>query len=412
MGYNDASFFMGGFVFTSESVAPGHPDKVADRISDAVLDAALGAGGAEVASVRAAIETLVKDKTIVIAGEFRLPGQQQLGGEQLRDIAAGVVRNTGYDRRDELFNADTFDLVNLSGLQSGEIAQGVDNAGAGDQGLMFGFACSETSALMPLPLDLAHRMMRRHGEMRQKHKWLRPDAKSQVSILYEGDKASAAAAVVLSTQHDAEIDGVGDEKKRHGIVREFVIDNIIRPVLEEEGLQLPAADKLHINPTGAFVKGGPEADCGLTGRKIIVDTYGGAAPHGGGAFSGKDPTKVDRSAAYAARYLAKNIVAAGLAAKCLVQVAYAIGYAHPVSLLVNTYGGDDDGVTNCVRAICQKDGGFDLTPGGIIRHLDLLRPQYQQTAAYGHFGSNPSIDNFRWEKTDLADTLRDLYKRR
>ncbi|MGI9337582.1 MAG: methionine adenosyltransferase [Gammaproteobacteria bacterium] len=396
---------MGGFVFTSESVAPGHPDKVADRISDAVLDAALvAADGPAASSVRAAIETLVKNDAVVIAGESR----PLIDQSQLRTIAARVIRDIGYDRKDEMFNADSFSLVNLCGLQSGDIAQGVDNAGAGDQGLMFGFACSETAAMMPLPLDLSHRILRRHAEMRQKTQWLRPDAKSQVSVLYENDKPAAANAVVLSTQHDAEIDGIGDAKKRHAIVREMAVEDIIRPVLREAGLQLPAADKLHINPTGAFVKGGPEADCGLTGRKIIVDTYGGAAPHGGGAFSGKDPTKVDRSAAYAARYLAKNIVAAGLAKKCLLQVAYAIGEAQPVSLLVNTFGGgDDDAITKRVRAICGKDGGFDLTPGGIIRHLDLLRPIYEQTAAYGHFGSNPASDSFSWEKTNLADLLRD-----
>lgn len=399
------SCFMGGFVFTSESVAPGHPDKVADRISDAVLDAALvAADGPAASSVRAAIETLVKNDAVVIAGESR----PLIDQSQLRTIAARVIRDIGYDRKDEMFNADSFSLVNLCGLQSGDIAQGVDNAGAGDQGLMFGFACSETAAMMPLPLDLSHRILRRHAEMRQKTQWLRPDAKSQVSVLYENDKPAAANAVVLSTQHDAEIDGIGDAKKRHAIVREMAVEDIIRPVLREAGLQLPAADKLHINPTGAFVKGGPEADCGLTGRKIIVDTYGGAAPHGGGAFSGKDPTKVDRSAAYAARYLAKNIVAAGLAKKCLLQVAYAIGEAQPVSLLVNTFGGgDDDAITKRVRAICGKDGGFDLTPGGIIRHLDLLRPIYEQTAAYGHFGSNPASDSFSWEKTNLADLLRD-----
>ena len=406
MLYNGALLFMGGFVFTSESVAGGHPDKVADRVSDAVLDAALAAalaGGGDASSVRAAIETLVKDDTVVIAGESR----PLIDEQQLRTIAARVIRDIGYDRSDELFNADRFKFVNLCGLQSGDIAQGVDNAGAGDQGLMFGFACSETESLMPLPLDLAHRMMRRHGVLRQQYQWLRPDAKSQVSILYENNKPIAADAVVLSTQHDEVIDGIADAKKRHSIVRDMVVENIIRPVLHDAGLQLPAADKLHINPTGAFVKGGPEADCGLTGRKIIVDTYGGAAPHGGGAFSGKDPTKVDRSAAYAARYLAKNIVAAGLADKCLLQVAYAIGEAQPVSLLVNTFGGgDDEVIQKRVLALCAN-GKFDLTPGGIIRHLDLLRPIYEQTAVYGHFGSNPSSDSFSWEKTDIADLLRD-----
>ena len=397
---------MGRFVFTSESVSPGHPDKVADQISDAILDAALAAateesGASAAAGVRAAIETLVKNDKVVIAGESR----PLLDESQLRNIAARVIRRIGYDRDDEVFNADNFSLINLTDKQSGDIAQGVDNAGAGDQGLMFGYACSETAAMMPLPLDLSHRMLQLHNDLRQKTPWLRPDAKSQVSVVYENDKPVAIAAVVLSSQHDAEVEGISDSVKRHKIVREMMIEKIIQPVLADAGLQLPPADKLHINPTGAFVKGGPEADCGLTGRKIIVDTYGGTAPHGGGAFSGKDPTKVDRSGAYAARYLAKNIVAAGLAHKCLVQVAYAIGEAQPVSLLVNTYGGDDEKAEQRVRALCAG-GGFDLTPGGIIRHLDLLQPVYEQTAAFGHFGSNPASGSFSWEKTNLADMLR------
>ena len=393
---------MSRFVFTSESVSPGHPDKVADQISDAALDAALDGAG-NPAGVRAACETLLKDGKVVLAGESR----PLLDEGTLRAIAERVIRRIGYDREDEVFNARTFQLVNLMGGQSGDIAQGVDSDGAGDQGLMFGFACRETPALMPLPLDLAHRLLRRHGEMRATLSWLRPDAKSQVSVVYENDKPVGVDAVVLSAQHEAEVNGVGDEKKRHSIVREAVIENIIKPVLDEAGLQLPRAEKLHINPTGAFVAGGPEADCGLTGRKIIVDTYGGSAPHGGGAFSGKDPTKVDRSGAYIARYLAKNIVAAGLADRCLVQVAYAIGYAQPVSLLVHTHGkSDNDAVSKRVRDLCaSKESGFDLTPAGIINFLDLLRPIYEQTAAYGHFGSNPASESFPWEQTTLVGAL-------
>ena len=393
---------MSRFVFTSESVSPGHPDKVADQISDAALDAALDGAG-NPAGVRAACETLLKDGRVVLAGESR----PLLDEGTLRAIAERVIRRIGYDREDEVFNARTFQLVNLMGGQSGDIAQGVDSDGAGDQGLMFGFACKETPALMPLPLDLAHRLLRRHGEMRATLSWLRPDAKSQVSVVYENEKPVGVDAVVLSAQHEAEVGGVGEEKKRHAIVRDAVIENIIKPVLDEAGLQLPRAEKLHINPTGAFVAGGPEADCGLTGRKIIVDTYGGSAPHGGGAFSGKDPTKVDRSGAYIARYLAKNIVAAGLADRCLVQVAYAIGYAQPVSLLVHTHGkSDNDAVSKRVRDLCaSSESDFDLTPAGIINFLDLLRPIYEQTAAYGHFGSNPASESFPWEQTTLVGAL-------
>ncbi len=402
---------MGDFVFTSESVSPGHPDKLADQISDAVVDAAFAGAGdddGKRAGVRVACETLIKDGKIVVAGEMR----PLMNGAELQKIAAGVVRRVGYDRSGEVFNADSFEFFNWMGEQSGEIAQGVDgegeSAGAGDQGLMFGYACDETPSLMPLPLDLAHRLMRRHGEMRAELAWLRPDAKSQVTVRYENDRPVAAEAVVLSAQHDAEVAGVSEAGKRHAVVREAVTERIIAPVLAEAGLSLPAAEKIHVNPTGAFVQGGPEADCGLTGRKIVVDTYGGAAPHGGGAFSGKDPTKVDRSAAYVARYLAKNIVAAGLARKCLVQIAYAIGEAQPVSLYVETYGGGDGAaIEKRVRGLCA-DGGrrFDLTPAGVIRLLDLRRAIYEKTAVYGHFGSNPHGEGFPWERTDLAGDLR------
>lgn len=378
---------MAEYLFTSESVSAGHPDKIADQISDALVDALLPQG----AGVRAACETLVKDNRIVLAGEIR----GELSPATAEKIARATVRKIGYDRPEYEFDAATCEVVNYLGQQSQDIAGGVDKGGkkelgAGDQGIMFGFACRETESLMPLPIDLAHRLVRRHAELRKSGAlpWLRPDAKSQVSVRYQDGKPQQVEAVVFSTQHDEEIDG---KKVVHNDprVREAVVEEIIKPAA---GKWLAANCVFHVNPTGIFVLGGPAADCGLTGRKIIVDTYGGAAPHGGGAFSGKDPTKVDRSAAYALRHIAKSIVAAGKADRCLVQAAYAIGVAAPVSILVQAGGGEDEAK---LTALVRRE--FDLTPGGIIRSLDLWKPVYQKTAAHGHFGRTPEDGAFSWE---------------
>lgn len=383
------------FLFSSESVSEGHPDKVCDQISDAILDAALVAAGDERARrrVRAACEAMVKDNRVVLGGE--VSGAKLDYDKIVRDVVNGI----GYNRDELGFNGGTCRVENYIGEQSPDIAQGVDrdereNQGAGDQGMMFGYACSETEALMPAPIFYAHQLMRRHAELRRTEKfpWLRPDAKAQLSVRYEGNAPVAVETVVLSTQHD--------ESVTQQQIKEAVVEEIIKPVLAEKW---PGGQSRYlINPTGKFVIGGPVGDCGLTGRKIIVDTYGGSARHGGGAFSGKDPSKVDRSAAYAMRHVAKNIVAAGLAARCEVQIAYAIGQAEPVSLMVETFGTahkklNGRRIEQLVRA------HFQLAPADITDSLDLLRPIYRETAAHGHFGRA----GFPWEKTDKADALRD-----
>lgn len=376
------------YLFTSESVSEGHPDKIADQISDAVLDAIL----TQDKHGRVACETLVKTGMVFIGGEIST--NAWVDTEQL---ARQVIRDIGYTSSDIGFDADSCAVISAIGKQSSDIAMGVDrenqeNQGAGDQGLMFGYATNETTELMPAPIISAHRLMRRQAEMRKQDvlPWLRPDAKSQVTFRYVDGKPHSIATVVLSTQHDPDI--------AHADLVEAVIEEIIKPTLPEAWLK---DTKYFINPTGRFVIGGPLGDCGLTGRKIIVDTYGGMARHGGGCFSGKDPSKVDRSAAYAARYVAKNIVAAGLADRCEIQVSYAIGVAEPTSVHVETFG------TNKVpnETICRLAADhFDLRPYGIIKMLDLLKPIYRPTAAYGHFGRNDL--NVSWEKTDRAMALR------
>lgn len=376
-------------IFTSESVSAGHPDKVCDQVSDAILDAAL----AQDKNSRVAVETLVKDNHVVLAGEITT-------GATLNYEA--IVRKTiveiGYDREDYGFNGYSCEVTNLLGEQSQDIAMGVDESsdheqGAGDQGLMFGYACDETDVLMPAPIVYAHRLVERQAELLLSGQidWLRPDAKSQVSCIYENDKVTSIDAVVLSTQHNP---GISQED-----LRDAVMELIIKPILPEE--LIGKDTKFHINPTGQFIIGGPVGDAGLTGRKIIVDTYGGMARHGGGAFSGKDPSKVDRSAAYATRYVAKNIVAAGLAKKCEIQVSYAIGIAEPTSINVETFG---TGVIsdNEISKLVLKH--FDLRPKGLIKMLGLKKPIYQQTASYGHFGRTE--DNISWEKTDRAHLLK------
>ncbi|MBX3707896.1 MAG: methionine adenosyltransferase, partial [Pseudomonadales bacterium] len=358
-------------VFTSESVSEGHPDKMADQISDAVLDAMLG----QDRESRVACETLIKTGIVVIAGEFRSRAEVNLDR-----LVRQVIRDIGYDSIAMGFDPDECAVINALGRQSQDIAMGVDEAagheqGAGDQGLMFGYATNETDVLMPAPITYAHRLVKRQAKVRKSGKlpWLRPDAKSQVTFRYENDRPVGIEAVVLSTQHAPSI--------RHKALQEAVMEEIIKPVLPKRWLD--KSTKFHINPTGRFEIGGPVGDCGLTGRKIIVDTYGGYARHGGGAFSGKDPSKVDRSAAYACRYVAKNIVAAGLAARCEVQVSYAIGVAEPTSVTVETFGTGKvsrEVLTKLVRR------HFDLTPYGLRQMLDLARPIYEQTASYGHFG--------------------------
>jgi S-adenosylmethionine synthetase len=376
-------------VFTSESVSEGHPDKMADQVSDAVVDAMLK----DDPNSRVAVETLVKTGMVVLAGEVRTNTYVEL-----EDIVRKVITDIGYDSHEVGFDGGTCAVINAIGKQSADIAMGVDEGdnkdqGAGDQGLMFGYATNETSVLMPAPIYYSHRLVERQAQARKDGTlaWLRPDAKSQVTLRYENGKPVAIDAVVLSTQHDEGI-SLGD-------LREAVMQEIVKPVLPEEWLH---ADTLfHINPTGNFVIGGPVGDCGLTGRKIIVDTYGGMARHGGGAFSGKDPSKVDRSAAYAGRYVAKNIVAAGLADRCEIQVSYAIGVSEPTSISINTFGTgklSDAEISALVRE------HFDLRAGGLVDMLDLKRPIYQPTAAYGHFGREE--ENFTWEKTDKADALR------
>jgi S-adenosylmethionine synthetase len=378
------------FLFTSESVSEGHPDKIADQISDAVLDALL----TEDSRARVACETLIKTGMVVLAGEISTSAWVDLD-----ELVRNTLIDIGYDSSDVGFDGATCAVLSCIGKQSGDIAQGVDreapeNQGAGDQGLMFGYATSETDVLMPAPITYAHRLVQRQAEMRKTHvlPWLRPDAKSQLTFRYEDDRIVGVEAVVLSTQHDPDI-----PQER---LREAVMENIILPVLPAEWLD--KYTQYHINPTGKFVIGGPVGDCGLTGRKIIVDTYGGMAHHGGGAFSGKDPSKVDRSAAYAARYVAKNIVAANLAGRCEIQISYAIGVADPTSISVNTFGTgkvDDERLVEIIR------GHFDLRPYGLIKMLDLIRPIYRSTAAYGHFGREDM--EFPWERTDKVEALRD-----
>ena len=371
-----------GFLFTSESVTEGHPDKIADQISDAVLDAAL----AEDPTARVACETLVTTGLVVIAGEITTDAKIDYSR-----VARETIREIGYTRAKYGFDCDTCSVLSALDRQSPDIAMGVDTGGAGDQGLMFGYACNETPELMPLPIQLAHMLSRRLSETRKSGDlpYLRPDGKSQVTIEYRDGRPFRVEAVVISSQHDQ---NVSNEQLRSEI-QEQVIRHTVSPDLLDENT------KYHINPTGRFVTGGPQGDAGLTGRKIIVDTYGGYAPHGGGAFSGKDPTKVDRSAAYMARYVAKNIVAAGLADRCMVQLAYAIGVADPVSVMVDTKG--TGRISESALATLVRDS-FELTPGGIMKELDLRRPIYKATAAYGHFGR----DGFSWEKIDKAESLR------
>jgi len=372
------------YLFTSESVTEGHPDKVCDQISDAVLDAVL----AEDPTGRVACEAMAKDRRVYVMGETTTTAKPDID-KLVRD----TIRQIGYTDPDGGFTADTCQVdINLT-QQSKDIAQGVDTGGAGDQGLMFGYACDETDELMPFPIMMAHKLCMRLAETRRKKilDFIRPDGKSQVTVEYEGPSPVRVDAVVVSTQHTA---AVSNETLREG-----VLECVIKPVLPAH--MLDQSTKYHINPTGRFVTGGPVGDSGLTGRKIIVDTYGGAAHHGGGCFSGKDPTKVDRSATYVARYIAKNIVAAGLASRAEVQLAYAIGVREPVSVMVNTCG---TGKIDHSRFVALVRKHFDLTPRGIIRALDLQRPIYRKTAAYGHFGR--SEPEFTWEKTDKAADLR------
>jgi S-adenosylmethionine synthetase len=380
------------YLFTSESVSEGHPDKICDRISDAILDAFL----TEEEMARVACETFATTNRVIIGGEVGLSSEEKvksfMGG--VDDIVRRCVREIGYEQ--EGFHWKTMQVENLLHEQSAHIAQGVDTDGAGDQGIMFGYATDETPELMPAPIQYSHAILRNLAEARHSGKTpqLGPDAKTQLSVKYENGVPVGVSSIVLSTQHL-------DETMSSADVRDLV-EPYIRNTLPDGWI---ASDtEWHVNPTGKFVIGGPDGDAGLTGRKIIVDTYGGAAPHGGGAFSGKDPTKVDRSAAYAARYLAKNVVAAGLAKRCTIQLSYAIGVAKPLSIYADTYGTGTVPDAQIERAVANA---FDLTPRGIIEHLNLRRPIYERTAAYGHFGREPNADGgFSWEKTDLVDTLK------
>ncbi len=380
-------------VFTSESVSEGHPDKVSDQVSDAILDLYLS----QDPSARVAVETLVKTGMAVVAGEITSSASVTPG--DIESVVRKTICDIGYDSSDVCFDGNTCAVVNAIGLQSADIAMGTHeadeaNQGAGDQGLMFGYATNETAALMPAPIFYSHRLVEKQAELRRSGRadWLRPDAKSQVSMRYNQDGApEAVEAVVLSTQHSPDIS--------QSDLRDFVKSEIIESTLPTEWLT--PETQFHINPTGQFVIGGPMGDCGLTGRKIIVDTYGGMARHGGGAFSGKDPSKVDRSAAYAGRYVAKNIVAAGLADRCEVQVSYAIGVAEPTSISVDTFGTSTISEDSIVTLIREH---YDLRPKGLINMLDLKRPIYQATAAYGHFGRE--LASFTWERTNRADALR------
>lgn len=379
-------------LFTSESVSEGHPDKMADQISDAILDAYLR----QDSHARIACETLVKTGAVVLAGEISSTAHDI----DIERIVRNTVNSIGYNHSDLGFDGETCAVINILGKQSPEIAQGVDRSspeeqGAGDQGLMFGYASNETDVFMPAPIEYAHRLMERQAELRKTGKltWLRPDAKAQISLRYTNGKPSAIDAVVLSTQHDPSISQAD--------LQEAVMEEIIKQVLPTDLLH--AGTRYHINPTGKFVIGGPVGDAGLTGRKIIVDTYGGMARHGGGAFSGKDPSKVDRSAAYAGRYVAKNIVGAGLAERCEVQISYAIGVAEPTSISINTFGTAKIDENEIIRLIRKH---FDLRPYGITTMLDLVQPMYQQTATYGHFGREGSDNAFTWERLDKVDALK------
>lgn len=376
-------------LFTSESVSNGHPDKIADQISDAVLDAII----AQDPHCRVACETMVKTGMVIVAGEVTTRAWVDI-----EHLTREVVNQIGYNNSDLGFDGNSCAVLTAIGKQSPDIAQGVDRGneelGAGDQGLMFGYASNETDVLMPAPITYAHRLMMRHAELRKQKKfpWLRPDAKSQVTLHYDNGKPIAIDSIILSTQHAPEVS--------QKIITETVMEEIIKPVIPIHWIN--KATRFYINPTGRFVIGGPQGDCGLTGRKIIVDTYGGMAHHGGGCFSGKDPSKVDRSGAYAGRYIAKNIVAAGLAERCEVQVAYAIGIAEPTAISVETFGTGKISNEKIVELIRQH---FDLRPWGIIKMLDLLKPIYQPTAAFGHFGREEP--GFTWEKTDKAAMLKD-----
>jgi S-adenosylmethionine synthetase len=385
----------GKYLFTSESVAEGHPDKVCDRISDAILDAFL----AHDPNSRVAVETLATTNRIVLAGEVR--GPEGLTSDMIEDVVRDAVKEIGYEQ--EGFHWQTAEIQNHIHEQSADIAQGVDAAGnkdegAGDQGIMFGYACSETDQLMPAPIYLAHNILKSLAEARHSgaEPSLRPDAKSQVTLEYEDDRPLRSTSIVVSTQHD----GALDQDEVRAIVRPHVVNVLPEGWMCDE-------QEFYVNPTGRFVIGGPDGDCGLTGRKIIVDTYGGAAPHGGGAFSGKDPTKVDRSAAYAARYLAKNVVAAGLAARCTIQLAYAIGVSKPLSVYVNTH---ETGEVSEDRLSATLSELVDLSPRGIREYLALSKPIFARTAAYGHFGRPPEADGgFSWERLDLVDQLRSAF---
>ena len=379
------------FIFTSESVSEGHPDKVADQISDSILDAIIK----EDPKARVACETLVSTGLVVISGEITTNAHINY-----RETVQDTIRRIGYNDSEIGFDYKSCAILTSINRQSPDIAQGVNEGegidldqGAGDQGLMFGYACNETETLMPLPIYYAHRLMEKHAEIRRSNvlPWLRPDAKSQLSVRYVDGKPQSINTVVISTQHNPNVS--------HAQIEEAVIETIIKPVLPADLIN--SKTRFLINPTGRFVVGGPAGDCGLTGRKIIVDSYGGTARHGGGAFSGKDPSKVDRSAAYAARWVAKNIVAAGLADRCEVQVAYAIGVADPVSLMVDTFGTGKISDRDIAMAVTAT---FDLRPKAIIKHLDLLKPIYTKTAAYGHFGRE--LPGFTWEMTDKVDILR------
>ena len=381
------------YLFTSESVSEGHPDKVADQISDAVLDAIL----TKDPHARVACETLIKTGVAIVAGEISTSAWVDL-----EDIVRKTITNIGYNSSEVGFDGQTCGVMSVIGKQSGDIAMGVDreteeDQGAGDQGLMFGYASNETEVLMPAPITYAHRLVKRQAEVRKSGElpWLRPDSKSQVTFIYDNGVPVGIDAVVLSTQHNPEISQAD--------LKEAVMELIIKQTLPAEWLTKNT--QYHINPTGQFIIGGPVGDCGLTGRKIIVDTYGGMARHGGGAFSGKDPSKVDRSAAYAGRYVAKNIVAAGLADRCEIQISYAIGVAQPTSISVETFGTGKIAEDKLVALVREN---FDLRPVGLIKMLDLVRPIYQQTAAYGHFGREEA--DFSWERTDLAPVLREAAK--
>jgi S-adenosylmethionine synthetase len=397
------------FLFTSESVSEGHPDKVSDQISDAIVDLFLSKDP----HARVACETMTTTQKVVLAGEIRGEGIMDKDGKwapgverEIEDTVRGVVRDIGYEQ--EGFHWETLDFSNNLHPQSAHIAQGVDagenkDEGAGDQGIMFGFACDETPDLMPATLDYSHKILERMAADRKSGKaaFLEPDAKSQVTLRFADGKPATATAIVVSTQHAKGYDKGAKEAELHNYVRGVIAEVMPRELLTNETVY-------HINPTGSFEIGGPDGDAGLTGRKIIVDTYGGAAPHGGGAFSGKDPTKVDRSAAYVTRYLAKNVVAAGLAKRCTIQIAYAIGVSHPLSLYVDTHGtgtvSDEKLEAAITKVAGEKLGG--LTPRGIREGLGLNKPIYRKTAAYGHFGRTASGDDFPWEKTDLVDALK------